>query len=117
MKKFNSREEIKAVVVEYNSNHSYSMSFNDMHDFYTEVSNWFEKQINTAPQGMRNGWFITDLDFYDLQLALSDGTAVAIGISMASSLAVLFVVTLNVLISLYTILTISFVIFVTVSSV
>lgn len=85
-----------------------------MHDFYTEVETWFQQQLIHAPPGMKNGWFISQLGFYDLQLALSDGTPVAIGVSMITALAVFFLVSLNLLISIYTIITISFIIFVTV---
>lgn len=101
--------------MEYDSNHSYSMSFKEMDEFYTEVEAWFQKQISGAPPGMRHGWFISQLDFYDLQLTLSSGTLVAIGVSMTVALAVVFLVTLNALISLYTIATITCIIFVTVS--
>lgn len=102
------------VVVEYDSNQSYSMSFSDMHNFYSEVEAWFQEQLMKAPPGMKNGWFISQLEFYDLQLALSSGTSVAIGVSMVTAFAVFFLVSLNLVISIYTMLTISFIIFVTV---
>ncbi|EEB17830.1 conserved hypothetical protein [Pediculus humanus corporis] len=106
--------EIKVVVVEYDSNYSNSLSFTDMHAFYTEVEDWFQKQLEGAPRGMKNGWFISHLGFYDLQLALSNGTSVAIGVSMMIALTVFFFVSLNLLISIYTVITISCIIFVTV---
>ena len=107
--------EIKVVVVEYDSNYSNSLSFTDMHAFYTEVEDWFQKQLEGAPRGIKNGWFISHLGFYDLQLALSNGTSVAIGVSMMIALTVFFFVSLNLLISIYTVITISCIIFVTVS--
>ncbi|XP_066996222.2 protein dispatched [Anabrus simplex] len=106
---------IQAVVVEYDSNHSYSMSFTEMNHFYHQVETWMQSQLEHAPPGMRNGWFISDLEFYDLQLTLSEDTLIAIGVSMGIALVVLLLVTLNILISLYAVITITCIIFVTVA--
>ncbi|XP_063242455.1 protein dispatched isoform X2 [Bacillus rossius redtenbacheri] len=107
---------ICAVVVEYDSNHSFSMSFRDMDRFYRQVESWTKRQLNRAPPGMQGGWFISDLEFYDLQRTLSQDTLLAIGVSMGIALAVLLLVTLNILISLYAIFTITCIIFVTVAT-
>ncbi|KAJ8916472.1 hypothetical protein NQ315_014690 [Exocentrus adspersus] len=61
---------IKAVVVEYDSNYSYSMSYEHMHEFYTKVEEWMKEELKTAPDNMKNGWFISELHFYDLQREL-----------------------------------------------
>nr|CAD7264806.1 unnamed protein product [Timema shepardi] len=106
---------ICALVVEYDSNHPFSMSYKDIGKFYRQVEMWTKKQMSKAPEGMQHGWFISDLEFYDLQHTLSQDTLVAIGVSMGISLVVLLLVTLNILISLYAILTITCVIFVTVA--
>ncbi|KAL0276394.1 UNVERIFIED_CONTAM: hypothetical protein PYX00_003982 [Menopon gallinae] len=110
------RGEIKAIVIEYDSNYSYSASFTDMDAFYTEIENWFQKELLTAPPGMKGGWFISELGFYDLQLTLSNGTILSIGVSMAVALAVVFLVSLNVFISFYAVLAITCTIFVTVAT-
>jgi len=106
---------IRALVVEYDSNHSYSLSFSDMDNFFRQVESWARKELSEAPPGMRNGWFVSQLEFYDLQRTLSRDTLIAIGVSMGIALVVLLLVTLNILISLYAILTISCIIFVTVA--
>jgi hypothetical protein len=106
---------IRALVVEYDSNHTFSLSFSDMDNFFQQVESWTHKELSEAPPGMRNGWFISELEFYDLQRTLSRDTLVAIGVSMGIALIVLLFVTLNILISLYAILTISCIIFVTVA--
>lgn len=62
---------------------------------------------------MKNGWFISELEFYDLQRELSECTLVAIAMSMGLALTVLLLSTLNIVTSLYAILTISCSIFVT----
>lgn len=106
---------IKAVIVEYDSSYSYSMSYEHMHEFYTKVESWMIKELETAPKWMKNGWFISELEFYDLQRELSESTIVAIIVSMGLALIVLLLSTLNILTSLYAILTITCSIFVTVA--
>ncbi|XP_049846062.1 protein dispatched [Schistocerca gregaria] len=110
------QHKIQAVVVEYDSVHSFSLSFSEMNKFFNEVESWMQEQLATAPPGMENGWFVSDLDFYDLQLTLSNGTLVAIVVSMAISLSVILFVTLNLLVSLYAVITVTAIISVTVSS-
>lgn len=104
---------IKVVVVEYDSNYSYSMSYNHMHDFYTRVETWTAAELKSAPDTMKNGWFVSELEFYDLQRELSRSTLVAIAMSMGLALAVLLLSTLNIITSLYAIFTITCSIFVT----
>lgn len=104
---------IKVIVIEYFSNYTYSMSYNHVHEFYTRVENWMKEELKTAPDTMKNGWFVSDLDFYDLQRELSEGTVMAIAMSMGLALVVLLVSTLNILTSLYAIITITFSILVT----
>lgn len=104
---------IKAVIVEYDSNYSYSMSYEHMHEFYTKVENWMNEQLKTAPDSMKNGWFISEFQFYDLQKELSESTLTAISMSMGLALIVLLLSTLNILTSLYAIFTITCSIFVT----
>ncbi|KRT82474.1 Hedgehog receptor [Oryctes borbonicus] len=104
---------IKAVVVEYDSNYPFSLSYNYMYDFINQVETWFDEQLKTAPETMRGGWFVSSFEFYDLQRILSQGTIMAIGVSMLLAFIVLFLATLNIVTSLYAILNITCSIFVT----
>lgn len=106
---------IKAVVVEYISNYSYSMSYDYMNEFYTQVEKWTSEQLKSAPKGMKNGWFISLFNFYDLQSELANSTLYAIFLSSVLALVVLLFSTLNILISIFAIITISFSIFVTIA--
>lgn len=74
-----------------------------------------QNQLKTAPGGMRHGFFISRLEFYELQRTLYEGTIWAIGVSLILALIVLALVTLNPLVSLYAILTIGAAILVTVA--
>lgn len=106
---------VKALVVEYESTQSYSMSFMEIEKFQSTVQTWFDDAMKTAPIGMQNAWFISDLEFFDLQETLSEDTIYAICLAMVVALIVLLLVTLNVLISLYAIITVTFTIFTTVA--
>lgn len=104
---------IQAVVVEYDSSYSYSLSYIYMERFFLQVEKWTQEQMKNAPKGMRQGWFISELEFYDLQRVLSEGTLRAIGCAIGIAFVVLWLVTLNVLISLYAIFSIACSIFTT----
>lgn len=106
---------VKALVVEYESTQPYTMSYKDIESFQSIVETWFENELKTAPIGMKNAWFTSELEFYDLQNTLSKDTVYSIGLAMAVALLVLLVVTLNLLISLYAIVTVSFTVITTVA--
>lgn len=72
-------------------------------------------QLRSAPRGMQRGWFVSRLEFFELQRTLYEGTIRAIGVSLILALIVLALVTLNPLISLYAIVTIGAAIIVTVA--
>lgn len=106
---------IKAVIVEYDSSYSYTMSYEYMHKFVEEVDGWMEKKLMTAPYSMEGGWFVTDFQFYDLQDVLSHGSVLAIATSMCIAFIVLFLTTLNVLTTVFAILTITCSVIVTIA--
>uniref|UniRef100_A0A0K8TSG4 Putative patched transmembrane receptor n=1 Tax=Tabanus bromius TaxID=304241 RepID=A0A0K8TSG4_TABBR len=106
---------VKALVIEYESNIPYSLSYTDIKNFLETVQKWFDGELLSAPLEMQGGWFISDLLFFNLQSALSTGTVVSIGIAMSVSLLILLLLTLNILISFYAVLTISLTIFTTIA--
>ncbi|KAK0169992.1 hypothetical protein PV328_010611 [Microctonus aethiopoides] len=110
-----SEPKIMALIVEYDSTYSYSLSFAEMNEFYSKVESWMQRQLITAPPGMRSGWFVSHLEFYELQRTLYEGTIWAMGVSMILAFVVLALVTLNLLVSLYAIITIGGAILVTVA--
>lgn len=116
--KFSKNEQhptIKAIVVEYDSNYSFTLSYDYMNKFYTEVDQWMHKQLESAPKSMQNGFFTSDLYFYDLQRELSSSTLLEIFISMGLALIVLLFSTLNIISSLFAVITITCIIFVSIS--
>lgn len=77
---------------------------------------WITEELRFAPTGLSHGWFISNLEFYDLQDSLSGGTLVAMALSVAVAFSVMLLTTWNIIISLYAILSIAGTIFVTVGS-
>lgn len=110
-----SRVAIRALVVEYESTQPFSTSFTEMSNFSASVENWFNEMLKNAPEALKNGWFTSELGFYDLQETLSSGTLIAAAIAMISSLIALLLFTMNVLVSLYAVLTVIFTILSTIA--
>ncbi|KAM8706152.1 hypothetical protein ACLKA7_010437 [Drosophila subpalustris] len=106
---------VKALVIEFDSNVSHSAVYTNTKLFYESVESWFQQQLSTAPMELRGGWFISNLDFFNVQDSLSNDTIVAIALAMAASLVVLLCFTLNFLISIYAVFTVSLTIFNTVA--
>lgn len=65
---------------------------------------------------MQGGWFVSRLEFYELQRTLYQGTIWAMALSMILALIVIALVTLNPVVSLYAILAIGAAIVVAVAS-
>lgn len=102
------RSSIRAVVVEYESTQPFTTSFTDMVKFSNDVENWFNDMLKNAPQTLQNGWFTSELGFYDLQQTLTTGTLIGAVIAMISSLIALLLFTWDVRVSLYAIVTVIF---------
>ncbi|XP_013362510.1 PREDICTED: protein dispatched homolog 1 isoform X2 [Chinchilla lanigera] len=114
--RFDVNDTIRAVVLEFQSAHLFTLAYEKMHQFYSEVDSWISRELRSAPEGLGNGWFVSNLEFYDLQDSLSDGTLVAMGLSVAVAFSVMLLTTWNAVISLYAIVSIAGTIFVTVGS-
>lgn len=106
---------IRALVIEYESSQPFSTSFMEIANFTNHVQNWFNNILTNATTPLQNGWFISELNFYDLQQTLLSGTIIAACIAMISSLIVLLLFTMNFLISIYAVLTVIFSILTTIA--
>lgn len=114
--RFDINDTIRAIVLEFQSTYLFTLAYEKMYQFYSEVDAWITEELQYAPAGLSHGWFISNLEFYDLQDSLSDGTLVAMALSVAVAFSVMLLTTWNVIISLYAILSIAGTIFVTVGS-
>ncbi|XP_034555225.1 protein dispatched homolog 1 [Notolabrus celidotus] len=114
--RFDINDTIRAIVLEFQSTYLFTLAYEKMYQFYCEVDAWITEELRYAPAGLSHGWFISNLEFYDLQDSLSDGTLVAMALSVAVAFSVMLLTTWNIIISLYAILSIAGTIFVTVGS-
>ncbi|KAL6096254.1 disp1 [Pungitius sinensis] len=114
--RFDINDTIRAIVLEFKSTYLFTLAYEKMYHFYLEVDAWIAEELRHAPAGLSHGWFISNLEFYDLQDSLSGGTLVAMALSVAVAFSVMLLTTWNVIISLYAILSIAGTIFVTVGS-
>ncbi|KZS03479.1 Protein dispatched [Daphnia magna] len=110
-----STQRVDAVVIEYDSNISYSLSYTEMNDFHRQVEQWMDEQLAKAPLGMKGGWFTSDLAFYDVQRSLSEGTVSAIALAMAIALLVLICATGNLWLSFISVVCLTSVVLVSVA--
>ncbi|XP_058881279.1 protein dispatched homolog 1-like isoform X2 [Acipenser ruthenus] len=114
--RFDINDTIRAVVLEFQSTYLFTLAYEKMHQFYREVDAWIKEELKSAPAGLSHGWFVSNLEFYDLQDSLSDGTLIAMGLSVGVAFTVMLLTTWNIIISLYAIISIAGTIFVTVGS-
>jgi hypothetical protein len=112
--KFNiTNNRVEAIIVEYDSNVTFSFSYEEMESFYQSVEAWFSSVIETAPPQLRSGFFLSHLGFYDVQNSLMGDTMSAIALAMTIAIIVIFASTLNIGLSLLAVFTICSIIFVT----
>ncbi|KAF4099925.1 protein dispatched homolog 1 [Onychostoma macrolepis] len=114
--RFDINDTIRAIVLEFQSTYHFTLAYEKMHQFYREVDVWIQEELRDAPEGMSYGWFVSNLEFYDLQDSLSDGTLIAMALSVVVAFSVMLLTTWNIIISLYAIISIAGTIFVTVGS-
>ncbi|XP_071485655.1 protein dispatched homolog 1-like [Diadema antillarum] len=107
---------VKAVIIEFDSSYAFSHSYEEMKQFWTKLESWLKPVLKTAPQTLGEGWFISYLDFYNLQDNLARGTPLSLGLSIIIAMVVMFLTTRNFVISLFAILSISGTICVTIGA-
>lgn len=114
--RFDINDTIRAMVLEFKSTYLFTLAYEKMHQFYHEVDTWIKEELKNAPSGLDSGWLVSNLEFYDLQDSLSNGTLVAMALSVVVAFSVMLLTTWNIIISLYAIISIAGTIFVTVGS-
>ena len=114
---FDAMGNVKGYHMLINTNQAFSTNFTSMDVFWKKVTSWVDGKMSEAPPGLQNGWAgCWGLDFYALQIGLSDGTYSSLGISVAVSFTVMLLTTLNIFISIYSIVTIIGIISITIGS-
>ena len=100
--------QVAAFEYQFIATQGYTSNYAIMDPFYRTTQEYMKDQLKSAPDGLKNGWLSpdTNLGLYDLQRSLAFGTYAAIGVAMAASFIVMFVTSLNIIITFYAILTI-----------
>ncbi|XP_071954240.1 protein dispatched homolog 1-like [Antedon mediterranea] len=118
---FYDNKNILGARLQFPSNYTASRMYKPMDEYWSSVNSWSETEISTAPESLSGGWFITDhkmiqMYFYDLQKSLVKNGSIALLSSIGLAAVVLFIVTRNVLLSTFAMLSIMGTIFVTIGS-
>lgn len=114
--RFDINDTIRSIVLEFQSTYLFTLAYEKMHQFYLEVDTWIQEELRNAPEGLNRGWLVSNLEFYDLQDSLSNGTLISMALSVVVAFSVMLLTTWNIIISLYAIISIAGTIFVTVGS-
>jgi hypothetical protein len=112
---FDTKGLLRAISLKFDSNVAFTWSYDQADSFWKETESWALTEFNKAPSST-NGWFISELQFYDLQKSLSKGTFISMSISLAIAFGVMLLTTGNVYISVFAIVTIICALGVTVGS-
>ena len=99
-------KKVSAMIVEFDSSVQFSYDYEKMGAFYHDVQTWFTNILQDAPETLKNGFFVSYLDFYDLQHSLLQGTYSAIAVAMVFSFIVLLGSTRNIMLSVLAIFTV-----------
>jgi hypothetical protein len=106
---------IGVVIIEYFSAYNFTFNFDEMSHFYNEVGNWFNQKLVEAPVEMKNGWFVSELGFFDLQHSLVLDTLVSTGIAMIVCFVIVLLTTLELPLSIYAVFTVTLIKFCTIA--
>ena len=76
---FDENGTLRVISLKFQSTVPFTWSYDPADNFWTETENWATNEFVNAPV-TANGWFISELQFYDLQKSLSKGTFYSMGI-------------------------------------
>ena len=114
--KVDSGGNVKALIFKIHSTHDYVLTFTPVEKFWETVKSWTDKKMDQMPTGLRSGWVISNLYFYDLQHSIAQGTVKTIAISIGISAIILLATTQNIIITLYAVIAITAIVSVTIGS-
>ncbi|GAB1609614.1 protein dispatched homolog 1-like [Argonauta hians] len=106
---------MRAFFVEFSSTTPFTYIYEKLYSFYTEINEWVQHEMRQAPQELSRGWFVSYLHFFDLQSSILHGLPVAVALSLTVVGIVIFLTTLNVLLSIFALFSVVFTILTTVA--
>ena len=112
--------ELVAITFQIESDFVWTPKQSEMDKYYKRYTRFMNNMLQNAPTGLQGGWFSgangEEFFFYDLLTAVLDGTISGIALSMGVAFFVMMVTSGNIIITIYSMVTISFVIACTVAS-
>ena len=110
---------ISGIDIEILAKYEKSYDYELQKSHYMEIQQFLQKQLETAPQGLKTGFFHawTKFALYDLQNAIAQGTFYSVGVSLIVAFSLMLITSRNVLLAIYAIVTIALAIMSTVASV
>eukprot|EP00106_Octopus_bimaculoides_P008387 XP_014775829.1 PREDICTED: protein dispatched homolog 1-like [Octopus bimaculoides] len=106
---------MRAFFVEFSSTTPFTYAYEKLYAFYNEINEWVQNEIKAAPPELSRGWFVSYLQFFDLQSSILHGLPIAMALSLSVAGAVIFLTTLNVLLSIFAMFSVIFTILTTVA--
>ena len=103
---FDAKGQLRAMSLKFDSTVAFTLSYDPANVFWMETESWAIGEFNEAPSSAK-GWFISELQFYDLQKSLFKGTFISMSVSLAIAFGVMLLTTGNVYISVFATLTIT----------
>jgi hypothetical protein len=103
-------DEPRAMTLVFPTRYMYQETYQPTHDFWTDVQDWTNAALASAPAELHDGFVsvpFSQLNYYSLQVGMSDSSAQSTYIALIIALVVLAIFTRNVLIAIYTTLTVS----------
>ncbi|XP_032804368.2 protein dispatched homolog 1-like [Petromyzon marinus] len=105
--RFDANDSLRAVLVEFPSSYRFTLAHERMARFRHEVDAWLHAELLTAPPGLRRGWFVSSLEFYDLQASLWAGSLLSLGLAVGLAFGVMLLTTRSLAVSVYALLAIA----------
>lgn len=98
----------------------WSSNYGVIERYYLRYERFMTRTMTSAPRSVASGWFAgaygNEFFLYDLQTTMLEGTISGISLSLGVGFAVMLVTSMNIIITIYSMVTIIFIIGVTVGS-
>ena len=107
---FDDSGKIRALRIDIQSVFYFGGTYQYNQELFTEMETWFQENTEDAPDSFSRGYWWMELGGYDLQTALGSGLKVSLGVALGVAFSVILLTTLNLLLSFYSIVSITFVI-------
>ena len=104
--KYDNQGNVRVITARIETDKTFTGSFEPMQSLWNNIEDFMVAQSASAPEELGRVLFSSQFGFMDLQTSLIDGTLMAVGVSLACSFGVLFITTLNIVISIYAIVSI-----------